>query len=87
MNKDVQAPVLSNVLLILADYTSHSLKDSAELKDLVLSDLVSDSLSVLEIIYELEEKYKVTISANNFKNLRTISDLVFALDEELKSAA
>ena len=87
MNKDVQVPVLSNVLLILADYTSYSLKDTAGLKDLLLSDLVSDSLSVLEIIYELEEKYQVTISAKNFKNLHTISNLVFALDEELKSAA
>ena len=87
MNKDVQVPVLLNVLLISADYTSYSLKDTAGLKDLLLSDLVSDSLSVLEIIYELEEKYQVTISANNFKNLHTISDLVFALDEELKSAA
>lgn len=87
MNKDVQAAVLSNVLLILADYTSYSFKDSVESKDLVLSDIVSDSLSVLEIIYELEDKYHVTISVDRLKNLYTVSDLVLALDQELESAA
>ncbi|MFT6092626.1 MAG: acyl carrier protein [Pseudohongiellaceae bacterium] len=87
MNKDVQAAVLSNVLLILSDYTNHSFNDSEGSKDLILSDLVYDSLSLLEIIYELEDKYKVTICPNRLKSLRTISDLVLALDQELKSAA
>ncbi len=86
MNKDVQAAVLSNVLLILSDYTSHSFNDCADSKELILSDLVSDSLSVLEIICELEDKYKVTISSNKLKTLHTISDLVLALNQELKSA-
>lgn len=87
MNKDVQSAVLSNVLLILSDYTSYSLKGSDDPEGLVLSDIVSNSLSVLEIIYELEDKYQITLSVDKLKSLHTIADLVSALDQELKSAA
>jgi acyl carrier protein len=87
MNKDVQGTVLSDVLSILKKYTSHSFKDSDESNELVLSNIFSDSLSVLEIIYELEDKYRVTIRADRLKSLHTVADLVSALDQELKSAA
>lgn len=87
MNKDVQGTVLSNVLSILKEYTSHSFGDSDESNELLLSNIISDSLSVLEIIYELEDKYQVTIRADRLKSLYTVADLVSALDQELKSAA
>lgn len=83
MNKDVQATLLSNVLLVLADYSNRSLIDLNSSKEFMLSELVSDSLSVLEIIYELEDKYQITISTERLRRLITVSDLVLALDQEL----
>lgn len=83
MNKDVQTTVLSNVLSILAEYTALNLQNIEEAKACELASLVSDSLSILEVIYELEDRYKVTINAENLRQISTVSDLVSALHNEI----
>lgn len=85
MNKDVQAAVLSDVLSILSDCTNHRFNGSDESRELLLSNILSDSLSVLELIYELEDKYRVTIRADRLKSLHTVADLVSAIGQEMKT--
>ncbi|MFK7863502.1 MAG: phosphopantetheine-binding protein [Pseudohongiellaceae bacterium] len=84
MNKDVQDNVLSNILNLLSDYSDNALVDDESISDSSLSELVDDSLSVLEIIYELEDKFQVTIAAERLESLRTVGDLATAVNHELK---
>lgn len=84
MNKDVQDNVLSNVLNVLSDYSDEANVEIETIKNCVLSDIVNDSLSVLEIIYELEDRFQVTIKAENLQYLHTVSDLATAVNDEIE---
>lgn len=83
MNKDVQDNVLSNVLTVLSDYSDQVPKEMQSIHACPLAELFNDSLSVLEIIYELEDRFQVTIRAENLKYLHTVSDLANALSDEI----
>ena len=45
-----------------------------------LAELELDSLSILEVIYELEEHFGFELSESQMKQLTTIDDLVCAFD-------
>ncbi len=81
MNKDVQKTVLA----LLDEYALLEVDQStyADTFTLRLSDLMVDSLSILELIYELEEKFKVTLQADSLIKLSTIADLIQAISLEI----
>lgn len=83
MNKDVQDNVLSNVVKVLSEHADEVPVEMQSIRGCALADLVKDSLSVLEIIYDLEDRFQVTIQAENLQHLHTISDLANALSDEI----
>ena len=63
-------------------------REELELDDLVLSDETTaddveewDSLSILSIIATLSEKYNISLSSEDIKKVRTVSDLVELIDK------
>jgi acyl carrier protein len=83
MNMEVQ----QSVLLALSEYSRPSSIDPQEIGESRLADIVNDSLSLLEVIYDLEDKYSITIQHEKLTSLETVDDLVIAVDGELSSAA
>jgi acyl carrier protein len=59
--------------------------DKSEIKlDSNLYDLGIDSLSSLEILVALEEKYGIRISQNRLKKIDNIKDIIGVVSSELK---
>ena len=52
-----------------------------------LDGLKLDSLELIEIVYELEEYFSITINSSALEELGTIADLINVVDSELKQAA
>ena len=49
-----------------------------------LYDLGIDSLSSLEILIALEEKYDITITQNRLKNVNSVREIIRVVSSELK---
>ena len=49
-----------------------------------LYDLGIDSLSSLEILVALENKYDITIAENRLKNVNSVREIIRAVSSELK---
>ena len=49
-----------------------------------LYDLGIDSLSSLEILVALEEKYDITIKQNRLRNLNSVREIIRVVSSELK---
>jgi len=79
MNKEVQDSVLS----ALSEYASPSVFQPNKLVEINLADVVNDSLSLLEVVYDLEDKYKVMLQPERLTELQTVADLVNAIDQEV----
>lgn len=43
--------------------------------DAVLSDLVSDSFALVDMVVELQEEYSSRLTQENLKEVRTVADL------------
>ncbi len=82
MNMEVQA----SVLLALSEYINPAMFQQEELVGSDLADIVNDSLSILEVVYDLEEIYNITIEPENLTKLQTVSDLVQAIDQKVNPA-
>jgi acyl carrier protein len=54
---------------------------------MTLDGLKLDSLELIEIVYELEEYFSITIHSSALEKLVTIADLVNVVDSELKQVA
>ena len=52
-----------------------------------LDGLKLDSLELIEIVYELEEYFSITIRSSALEKLGTIADLINVVDSELKQTA
>ncbi len=83
MNMEVQQSVLS----ALSEYSSPNSINPQVLGEVKLADVVNDSLSLLEVIYDLEDKYNITIEHEKLTALETVDDLVIAIDGEVSLAA
>ena len=59
----------------LFNYTDNDIENITVLSNLKY-DLNLDSLDMLEIIFELENEYKIDIDAEIFSELKTIEDVV-----------
>lgn len=53
----------------------------------LLRELPLDSLAVLELVYELEEKYRVIVAEERLLALRTIGDIISMLEHALQERA
>ncbi len=49
----------------------------------VVEDLEADSLSVMQIIMELEEEFGMTVEDDDVNNLRTVGDIVKYCEERV----
>jgi acyl carrier protein len=59
--------------------------DKNEIKlDSNLYDLGIDSLSSLEILVALEEKYDIRIPQNNLKNVKSLREIISVVSSELE---
>ncbi len=59
--------------------------DKSEIKlDSNLYDLGIDSLSSLEILVALENKYDITIAENRLKNVNSVREIIRVVSSELK---
>lgn len=82
MTTDVKATVLSKLADCIPDIDRAFILDTpTQLKDLQL-----DSLVVLEIVYDLEEHFRVTVSEAELRSLCTVNDLISIFDNNLKKA-
>ena len=50
----------------------------------IVEDLEADSLSVKQIIMELEEEFGLTVEDEDVNNLRTVGDIVKYCEEKVK---
>jgi acyl carrier protein len=48
------------------------------------SDLRADSLDVVELVMELEEKFEIEIPEEDFEQIRTVGDLVRYIEGKLR---
>ena len=70
--------------------TDHAVGLTGELtRDTVIADLGIDSFSIVEIIYEVEEKLGVEVpfnaNENPFGDMKNVGDLIDALNDLIKS--
>jgi len=78
---------MSDVLTQVIDVVSSKLgveKDKITPESRFVDDLGADSLDVVEMVMELEEKFGVTISDSAAEKLKTISDVVTYVKENTK---
>jgi|APSaa5957512493_1039668.scaffolds.fasta_scaffold453092_1 acyl carrier protein len=80
---DVQSMVFSK----LAKYSPPSLVSDRLANEQKLSELDLDSLALLEVLYDLEEHYSITVDTGELHHLHTISDLVEVVDRSVTRAA
>ena len=52
-----------------------------------IADLQLDSLALMEVLYELEEEFEVTLETSSLASLHHVSDLVAAIHRSRKTAA
>lgn len=79
MNTEVQDSVLS----ALSEYTNPDLCNTPQLVESNLADIVNDSLSLLEVVYDLEDRYNITLKPETLTEMRTVADLVHAVNGEV----
>ncbi|NQV71091.1 MAG: acyl carrier protein [Pseudohongiella sp.] len=83
MTTDVYAKLVSILTTHLPDADTTILADRSQ----ALAELNLDSLSILEVIYELEEYFGFELTEPQLQELTTIDDLIRAFDSGVKPAA
>ena len=58
-------------------------EDKVTLEANIVEDLEADSLSVMQIIMEMEEEFGLTVEDEDVNNLRTVGDIVKYCEEKL----
>ena len=54
---------------------------------LLLEDLGLDSLDLVSVILEIQDRFQVEIDPDEIPNLRSVGDLIACIDNQLKAAA
>lgn len=76
---DVRSMVFSK----LAEHSPPSLITGGLTNEQKLSELDLDSLALLEVLYDLEDHYSITVNSGELLNLRTINDLIGVVDRSV----
>ena len=50
----------------------------------IVEDLEADSLSVMQVIMELEEEFNISVGDSDLNNLHTVGDIVRFVEEKTK---
>src|SRR5947209_7400529 len=69
------SPLLEKIIPIISDKLGVN-KEQIKSTSTFLGDLGADSLDVVELIMDLEEKFKITIPDEEAEHLKTVADLV-----------
>lgn len=71
----------------LLDVFRHHAGDAAAVSEQshLVADLGIDSLGVMEVIADIEDKFKLTIPDDALRDIDTIQDVVAAIENKLKS--
>ena len=77
--------ILSKIAEIVNDVAGVPVEDVKPEKSLV-DDLDIDSLSMVEIVYSLQEAFSVDIPDDDVKSLRTVQDAVDYIEKAQKKA-
>ena len=59
-------------------------EDQVTLESNIVEDLEADSLSVMQIIMELEEEFGLTVEDEDVNNLRTVGEIVNYCESKVK---
>ncbi|MFV0424187.1 MAG: acyl carrier protein [Bacilli bacterium] len=76
------ANVLEKVTEILVDELGCDATD-VKLEANIIEDLDADSLSVMEVIMNLEEEYDIEVEEDAIKTLKTVGDVVTFIEGKL----
>ena len=82
-NKNIQS-IQRDIMKIIAKYGKVELSKIAKVSN--LSELGIDSFAFLEIIAEIEKKYKIFIPDDDFDKIKTIKDLKKLVEKYINSA-
>jgi acyl carrier protein len=74
--------VLAELTTLLADHTDAA-TDVSETTELV-GDLGIDSLGVMELVADIEDKFDMTISDAELRDVATLGDVVGAIEKRLR---
>ena len=83
MTTDVKNAVLAK----LADYVPGQIDTSNIDPNSTLNEIGLDSLAVLQIIFELEERLSISIEESELSHVETIADLICAVEKTQKNVA
>ena len=77
------AGVAKRILAALADYLK---QDQTKLspQDTLRQDLGLDSLEIIELLYELEEGFNLTIPDEDLEKLQTVGDVIHYIEAALE---
>ncbi len=76
------ANVLEKVTEILVDELGCEASD-VTMEANIIEDLDADSLSVMEVVMNLEEEYDVEVEEDAIKSLKTVGDVVTFIEGKL----
>ena len=83
MTMDVKNVVLAK----LSEYAPDQINCSSIDINSTLKEMEFDSLALLQIIYELEEHFSITIDESELSRVDTIADLICVIDKTQKNIA
>ena len=61
--------------------------DKINLESSLTEDLGMDSFAAIEVIFELEEKFNISIQENDFANVKKIQDIIDYINQRITSKA
>lgn len=85
MNRDEIRNTLEKLIVMVDEQraeTGVEIKEDASLRD----GIGLDSLQITELIFEIEERFGMTIDDEEAKELRVAGDLITLIETKLKSA-
>ena len=81
-----QENVVSEVRQIVVDHLEREIDAELTLQTELVGDLGIDSLGVMEIVAELEDKFELTIADKELREVTTMGDVVNAIVSRLRDA-
>jgi acyl carrier protein len=76
--------VRSDLMALLQQHAQHEVEIKAESH--LVGDLGIDSLGVMEIVADIEDKFKLSIPDDVLREVETVEDVVKAITKRLESA-
>ncbi|MCR9294709.1 MAG: acyl carrier protein [bacterium] len=88
MNDSSHEQMLQELKDIVNDVTDGELTDDDFRGDMsVLEDVGLNSVDFLELAFEIEKKWDITINDDEFREIRTVDDVVRTIAEKVRAKA